>query len=210
MHFIKWSKKEGRWNCATRKYWSRWNKLSIGRYRRCGSQRKIPIINFKFLGHVDDSSPLGNIIFSTEIRLFCILMQKLEIGFLWQANFVSCSKSNGSQARLIVASTKLQFYLRPPFSLKYTSFTPSRCGLELGTRVFANLSAVFPIFYTSTKRYTDSQYEANFIHRFFFLNVRPYETLIYHKPISSHILDLLYDKILWPAELKWDLSYGLF
>lgn len=138
-------------------------------------------------------------------------MQKLEIGFLWQANFVSCSKSNGSQARLIVASTKLQFYLRPPFSLNYILLLhPVGADWNLGREYLPTCQQCF-LYSTPQQRdtLTPDTRQISFTD-FFFLNVQPYETLIYHKPISSHILDLLYDEILWPAELRWDLSYGLF
>lgn len=137
-------------------------------------------------------------------------MQKLEIGFLWQANFVSCSKSNGPQARLIVASTKLQFYLRPLFSLNYILLLhPVGADWTLGREYLLTCRQCF-LYSTPQQRDTLTPERRQISFTDFVFNVRPDETLIYHKPISSHILDLLYDKIPWPAELRWDLSYDLF
>lgn len=88
--------------------------------------------------------------------LLYILIQRLNIWFLVQANSVSCSKSNGSQAILMIPHSliiELQFYLFFSLFSQLFSFTLSMCGLELGTRVYIHLIKVFSIFYTSTKRH---------------------------------------------------------
>lgn len=132
------------------------------------------MMNFKFLGCMRIIT-IRKYFLCRNIFLLHMLMQELKIGFLWQVNFVSCSKSNGFQAILIVSSKELQFYLSP----LHVPFTPTSCGLELGTRVYVHLTTDF-LYFTPQQRntLTPERRQISFIEIFLVSN--PIETLIYH------------------------------